>query len=134
MKKSPKSERLGYKSFYRRNLPHIQPVDADLFVTFRLAGSLPKKVLAQMAEERRWREEIQRRIDHPRSPNCQTWLAGILQFWRSTSTPPKLARPGSQIVASPISFLQGCITVMVKSTGLTLFLSCRIMFIPFLDR
>lgn len=35
MKKSPKSERLGYKSFYRRNLPHIQPVDADLFVTSR---------------------------------------------------------------------------------------------------
>lgn len=26
MRKSPKSERLGYKSFYRRNLPHIQPV------------------------------------------------------------------------------------------------------------
>lgn len=68
MRKSPRSERLGYKSFYRRNLPHIQPVDADLFVTFHLAGSLPQKVLAQMAEERRWREEIQSRIDPPSKP------------------------------------------------------------------
>ena len=68
MRKSPRSERLGYKSFYRRNLPHIQPVDADLFVTFHLAGSLPQKVLAQMAEERRWREEIQSRIDVPSKP------------------------------------------------------------------
>ncbi len=58
MKKPPTSERLGYKSFYRRNLPHIQPVDADFFVTFRVAGSLPEKVLARMAEERRWRREI----------------------------------------------------------------------------
>ena len=74
MKKSPKPERLGYKSFYRRNLPHIQPVGADLFVTFRLAGSLPKKVLAQMAEEQRWREEIRCRVD-PQSKRDESALA-----------------------------------------------------------
>ena len=53
MKRSPTLDRLGYKSFYRRNLPHIQPVNSALFVTFRLAGSLPEEVLARMAEERR---------------------------------------------------------------------------------
>ena len=52
MKTTPTPDRLGYKSFYRRNLPHIQPVNAALFVTFRLAGSLPEDVLARMAEDR----------------------------------------------------------------------------------
>ena len=47
------SDRLGFKSFYRRNLPHIQSLDATLFVTFRLADSLPQHVLAYLAEERR---------------------------------------------------------------------------------
>ena len=51
--RTPTLDRLGYKSFYRRNLPHIQPLNSALFVTFRLAGSLPKEVLARMVEERR---------------------------------------------------------------------------------
>lgn len=43
---------LDYKPFYHRNLPHIQPPGAGLFVTFRLAGSLPKEVIeALFAEE-----------------------------------------------------------------------------------
>jgi putative transposase len=65
MDKLPPSDRFGYKSSYRRNLPHIQPVGADLFVTFRLAGSLPQNVLEWMAEERAWREEIHTRINKP---------------------------------------------------------------------
>jgi len=34
----------AYREFYRRNLPHWQPRNAILFVTFRLAGSLPRTV------------------------------------------------------------------------------------------
>jgi REP element-mobilizing transposase RayT len=30
-------------NFYRRNLPHWQPPEAQYFITFRLAGSLPKE-------------------------------------------------------------------------------------------
>ena len=41
MKRTATPNRLGYKSFYRRNLPHIQPLNTALFLTFRLAGSLP---------------------------------------------------------------------------------------------
>src|SRR6266702_828931 len=52
MNRTPTSDRLAYKSFYRRNLPHIQPVDTALFLTFRLAGSLPEDVLTRMADER----------------------------------------------------------------------------------
>lgn len=38
--------------YYRRNLPHYQPVDATFFVTFRLAGSLPAETVARLKEER----------------------------------------------------------------------------------
>ncbi len=40
---------LNYKPHYRRNLPHIQPPSATLFVTFRLAGSLPRAALDELA-------------------------------------------------------------------------------------
>ena len=38
--------------FYRRNLPHWLVADATFFVTIRLHGSVPRKVLADLAEER----------------------------------------------------------------------------------
>ena len=41
-----------YKPFYRRNLPHVQPPGATLFVTFHLAGSLPQSVLQQRQAEK----------------------------------------------------------------------------------
>ena len=41
-----------FKSFYRRNLPHIQTPGATLFVTFQLAGSIPQHVLAQWKTEK----------------------------------------------------------------------------------
>ena len=37
--------------YYERNLPHLQPDDGVFFITFRLAGSLPKaKILALKSE------------------------------------------------------------------------------------
>jgi REP element-mobilizing transposase RayT len=42
---------LAPESYYRRNLPHIQPPGATLFVTFRLAGSIPLTVLQTLHEE-----------------------------------------------------------------------------------
>ena len=42
----------AFKSFYRRNLPHIQTPGATLFVTFQLAGSIPQHVLAQWKTEK----------------------------------------------------------------------------------
>ncbi|MDQ2854976.1 MAG: hypothetical protein M3R68_01510 [Acidobacteriota bacterium] len=43
-----------YQPSYRRNLPHIQPPGATFFVTVRLAGSLPRVVVHQWNEERKW--------------------------------------------------------------------------------
>ena len=43
---------LDFKPFYRKHLPHIQPPGAVLFVTFRLADSLPRHVIQQLLDER----------------------------------------------------------------------------------
>lgn len=40
------------KSFYRRNLPHIQTPGATFFVTFQLAGAIPQHVLTQWRTEK----------------------------------------------------------------------------------
>ena len=39
------------KEFYRRHLPHWQPRDAVLFVTFRLKDSLPYEVIEEIRHE-----------------------------------------------------------------------------------
>jgi len=45
---------------YYRNLPHLQPLGAILFLTYRLAGSLPVKVLKRLQFER---EEEERQLE-----------------------------------------------------------------------
>jgi REP element-mobilizing transposase RayT len=68
VKRTPKQNHFAYKSSYRRNLPHIQPLNASLFLTFRLAGSLPRPVLVRMAYERRKiQESIKTNYDADRS-------------------------------------------------------------------
>lgn len=54
--------KLAYQLTYERHLPHIQPAGATLFVTFRLAGSLPQTTRDQLREE---------------AERAQTALAGI---------------------------------------------------------
>lgn len=41
-----------YKTHYRRNLPHYQPPGYTFFVTFRLIGSLPAKIVQRLKDER----------------------------------------------------------------------------------
>lgn len=40
-------------SFYRRNLPHWQPEQAEYFVTFRLTNSLPAIAIERLNDERK---------------------------------------------------------------------------------
>ena len=48
---------MEYKQFYRRKLPHRHSPGATLFVTFRLAGSIPKSVVEQWKREKLWLEK-----------------------------------------------------------------------------
>lgn len=55
---------LSPEIYYRRNLPHIQPLGATFFITFRLAGSLPKSAVDALHEEmQRIQSEIQRLVN-----------------------------------------------------------------------
>jgi len=47
------SNKLDFRIFYKRNLPHIQPENAVLFITYRLAFSLPKEILSILLEKRK---------------------------------------------------------------------------------
>jgi len=49
-----------YKSSYRRNLPHLQPRGVSIFVTFRLADSLPSSLIRQWQDERKWLAHLER--------------------------------------------------------------------------
>jgi putative transposase len=54
---------MEYKQFYRRKLPHIHSPGAVLFVTFRLAGSIPKTVIEKWKQEKIWLEKENERIE-----------------------------------------------------------------------
>jgi putative transposase len=47
--------------YYRRNLPHYNLEGYPLFITFRLAGSLPMEVLAQLKAQREFELKILRK-------------------------------------------------------------------------
>jgi putative transposase len=49
--------KFSYKPFYHRNLPHLQPEGATLFITFRLANSLPSSVVVRLMEERKQKQQ-----------------------------------------------------------------------------
>ena len=50
------------RTFYRRNLPHLQPEDAVFFMTVRLKGSLPKEVILRLQQEYELRhKELEKR-------------------------------------------------------------------------
>ncbi len=39
--------------YYKRNLPHWQPSGAEFFITFRLAGTLPKEAIQLLKEKQK---------------------------------------------------------------------------------
>lgn len=50
---------------YRRKLPHIQPVNATYFVTYRLANSIPKSTLIELQIKK---ENFERQLQSIKSP------------------------------------------------------------------
>lgn len=45
--------KLAFREYYKRRLPHIQIAGATYFITFRLANSLPVEALDKLTEEKR---------------------------------------------------------------------------------
>ncbi len=58
-------DRLAYKLYYERRMPHFQPAGATLFITFRLAGSLPKSVMNALRIYAHHQEQAIARIPDP---------------------------------------------------------------------
>lgn len=46
--------RLDYRLYVERHRPHIHPLGANLFVTYRLAGSVPKTTVWRYKARRKW--------------------------------------------------------------------------------
>ncbi|MEM7537168.1 MAG: hypothetical protein AAF639_33655 [Chloroflexota bacterium] len=73
---------LDYQLKYRRNLPHIQPKNATLFVTFRLHNSIPLHVLKAQQEQKRLAEEQAGCINDPLARKSALYLEQKRHFGR----------------------------------------------------
>ena len=104
-----------YRPFYRRNLPHIQPPGAMLFITYRLAGSLPRAVIERLLAEQ---EALERRLAAlPRGPEREALayqeLRRLFGRWdKALDTNPDgphwlRNRPVADEVAASLRFLDG---------------------------
>lgn len=99
-----------HREFYRRHLPHWQPDGAMLFITFRLAGSLPRAVIAALEEQCEREEEALRDIQDVQERRKRAYLNTRRAFgrWdtaldRATTGPQWLAN--SQIAAIVVEAL-----------------------------
>jgi REP-associated tyrosine transposase len=77
---------LDYKRLTERRRPHFQPLEAILFVTFRLADSIPKATARYYKARRDWLREQLRRIEQNSiaDPSLEQakWLTAIENFDR----------------------------------------------------
>ncbi len=65
---------LEYRSSYHRHLPHFQPPGTTLFVTFRLAGSLPREEIERLMEEKARAEAMLNQIADPEERRRQGYV------------------------------------------------------------
>lgn len=82
---------LEYKISYRRHLPHFQPPGATLFITSRLADSIPVEVQKQLRAEAERTEAALTRISDPQERAQQAYLEQRRLFgkWDTLLDTPK---------------------------------------------
>jgi putative transposase len=76
---------LEFKQLTRRRRPHIHPPGARLFVTYRLAGSIPQSTVREYRAKKEWLEkELNRaRMEQDEgAPELKKWLERIETFHR----------------------------------------------------
>ena len=66
---------LKFQHSYHRHLPHIQPPGATLFVTFRLAGSLPTHIQVELSREANRVKRDLARLSDKQEPGRTAYLA-----------------------------------------------------------
>lgn len=74
---------LDYKSFSQRHRPHIQPLDATLFITYRLAGSIPQTTLRWYRARKEWIQTEFARVRRTTQENAilmEEWLTRLEEF------------------------------------------------------
>ncbi len=64
--------KLSFREFYRRRLPHIQIAGATYFITFRLANSLPIEALHKLTEEK---QNITKLPENQKEAAHRAWFA-----------------------------------------------------------
>jgi hypothetical protein len=64
---------MNYREFYHRHLPHWQPLNATMFITFRLAGSLPKVIVEELRRERVRAKKALEKITNPEDRISQNY-------------------------------------------------------------
>ena len=64
--------KLAFREYYKRRLPHIQIAGAMYFITFRLANSLPAEALDKLAEEK---HKIDKLPESQKESAHRTWFA-----------------------------------------------------------
>ena len=76
-----------YKEFYERRRPHIHPLGATLFVTFRLAGSIPQAVVKRHQAQKQWLDGQTSRLNRELATNpsteAQNHQARLQEFHRA---------------------------------------------------
>ena len=109
---------LEYRFNYRRNLPHYQPEQAALFLTFRLAGSIPMVVLRQLAEEHEQAVAALKRQPESAKRDGELYLEQRRAFgkWDAALDALTTARAGLRISESPNWSLIACTIGMAEST------------------
>ncbi|MDQ2920009.1 MAG: hypothetical protein M3R52_00115 [Acidobacteriota bacterium] len=76
----------GYKQFAERHRPHIHPPGATLFVTYRLAGSIPKSTVRHYKATKQWLnnqlERAQKDAHRDAAAELRNWLERVEKFNR----------------------------------------------------
>ena len=109
-----KRNKLDYQFFYKRNLPHLQPESALIFVTYRLAFDLPKEVLSNLLEIRKLYDSKLVKVNEMEKLKlkkiCNKYLFELEDdyFDRSKSTPLWLQNDDvAQVVMNSLRFNDG---------------------------
>jgi putative transposase len=77
---------LDYKQFSERHRPHIHPPDSILFVTYRLAGSIPRATVREYKAKKEWLAGQLRLVSNEArksdTPESKRWLEQVENFNR----------------------------------------------------